>query len=166
MKRSRDESSSVQPLIWHLTLLQDVFSPIIICSNSALLIIGRKGLRLGTWAAVHTSVWVQLPGSCAYFHWMMYFTPEMLADFHRNVTLWLPMEEANGAVGRSVFSGEKTRFHSPCPLSVKAGESVPASSSALSTLLPQLFTWTITDAHIQVIYFFKSVSLSGSFFLP
>ena len=59
---------------------------------------------------------------------MMYFTPEMLADFHRNVIPWLPMEEAKGAVGRSAFSGEKTRFHSPHPMSVDAGQCVPASS--------------------------------------
>ena len=49
----------------------------------------------------------------------MYFTPEMLADFHRNVTLWLPMEEAKGAVGTSAFSGENTRFHSPYPYQSK-----------------------------------------------
>lgn len=43
---------------------------------------------------------------------MMYFTPEMLAGFHRNVTPLLPMEDAKGAVGSSVFSGEKTTFPS------------------------------------------------------
>lgn len=67
----------------------------------------------------------------------------MLADFHRNVTPWLPMEEAKGAVGKSAFSGKKTRFHSPCTPSVQAGEKAPVLSSALSILLLPLHLATI-----------------------
>lgn len=61
----------------------------------------------------------------------------MLADFHLKVILWLLIEDAKGAVGRFVFSEEKTSFHSPCILSIKAKEHMPASSGALSIILLQ-----------------------------
>ena len=59
----------------------------------------------------------------------MYFIPEMLADFHRNVTLWFPMEEAKGAVGRSTCSGEKQDFihHAPAFPSRGQGSNFPTA---------------------------------------
>lgn len=68
----------------------------------------------------------------------------MLADFHRNVTLWFPMEEAKGAVGRSEFSEKRKRdFIHHAALSVKPGERMPRfikcsqDSVATTTSLPQ-----------------------------